>query len=146
MIPATTLLHATTVSVGGKGVMMIGPSGCGKSTLALRLITLGAVLVSDDQTRVSRNGGTLTASVPQTIAGLIEAREIGLITVPQAGPTPVRLVIDLAQTETKRLPDAHSHSILDCVLPCLHKSENSYFPEAILLYVTDKQRFPDAQN
>ena len=40
-------LHATTVSIGGQGVLLEGPSGIGKSDLALRLIDRGAMLVSD---------------------------------------------------------------------------------------------------
>ena len=40
-------IHATTVAIGGRGVLISGPSGSGKSDLALRLIDRGAVLVAD---------------------------------------------------------------------------------------------------
>ena len=38
-------LHATTVAIGGRAVLIEGPSGSGKSDLALRLIDRGARLV-----------------------------------------------------------------------------------------------------
>ena len=45
-------LHATSVAIGGRAVLLCGPSGVGKSDLALRLIDRGATLVSDDYTLV----------------------------------------------------------------------------------------------
>ena len=144
MPPETTILHATTVAVNGRGIAIIGPSGAGKSALALGLIALGAALVADDRTQVARAGGQVIASVPTAIAGLIEARHVGLIRMPHAGPTPLRMVVDLSRTETDRLPHAHSHSVLGTPLPCLHKAEKEYFPAAVLLYIKDNQRFPDA--
>jgi serine kinase of HPr protein (carbohydrate metabolism regulator) len=41
-------IHATTVAIAGRGVMIEGQSGSGKSDLALRLIDRGGRLVSDD--------------------------------------------------------------------------------------------------
>ena len=78
------ILHATTVSVAGRGLLILGPSGAGKSALALELISRGAVLVADDRTQVVVEGDTLTASVPTAIAGLIEARGVGLLRTPEA--------------------------------------------------------------
>ena len=50
---ASETLHATCLSVQGRGILLCGPSGCGKSDLALRLITtLDARLVADDQVTV----------------------------------------------------------------------------------------------
>jgi len=138
------MLHATTVAVNGKGILIIGPSGSGKSSLALQLIALGAVLVADDQTCVTSQGPLLVASAPPTIAGMIEAREVGLIKTPQAGPTPLYLVVDMGRLERQRLPQDHTLVIAGHPLPCLHKSENAHFPSAVLLYIKDRQRFPDA--
>ena len=67
-------IHASTVAIEGRAVMIVGPSGAGKSDLALRLIDRGATLVADDYTNLSRDGDTLVASAPATIAGRIEVR------------------------------------------------------------------------
>ena len=70
-------LHASTVSIKGRAVLIEGPSGSGKSDLALRLIDRGATLVSDDYTIVRRIDGNLIASAPPNIAGLCEVRGCG---------------------------------------------------------------------
>ena len=62
-------LHASTVALDGRAVVISGPSGSGKSDLALRLLDRGFVLVSDDQTIVKKDGDRLLATAPPTIAG-----------------------------------------------------------------------------
>jgi len=49
----STQLHASCVSIDGKGILLLGPSGSGKSDLSLRLIDGGATLVADDRVDVS---------------------------------------------------------------------------------------------
>jgi serine kinase of HPr protein (carbohydrate metabolism regulator) len=92
-------LHATTVAIGGRAVMLCGVSGIGKSDLALRLIDRGASLVSDDYTLATRIGrgasAHLAASPPQNIAGKMEIRGIGIVDVPHLADMPVALIIDL---------------------------------------------------
>ena len=129
-----TMLHATTVAVDGRGILIIGPSGAGKSALALQLIALGALLVSDDRTIITRSDDVLMASAPTTIAGLIEARGVGLIPVKPSAAVPLRLVIDMSQAESQRLPESHLHEICDVAIPCLYKVEAPHFPSAVLLY------------
>ncbi|MEM6304867.1 MAG: HPr kinase/phosphatase C-terminal domain-containing protein [Pseudomonadota bacterium] len=130
-----TTLHATTVAVDGKGVLITGPSGAGKSTLAIGLIGRGAGLVADDRTHLEVEKGRVIARAPQTIEGRIEARGVGLIKVPAHPPVPLRLVIDLAQEETERLPYAHVSHVLGIGLPCLHKVDTPHFPDIVMLYV-----------
>ena len=62
-------VHASTVAIDGRAVLISGPSGSGKSDLALRLLDRGFSLVSDDQTHVRREGDRLIASPPPNIAG-----------------------------------------------------------------------------
>ena len=133
--PPQDVLHATTVNIDGKGVMIIGKSGAGKSSLALELMTLGAKLVADDRTIVKRNGETLQASVPPSIKGKIEARGIGILKIQDAGPTNVVLVVDLDKTSDYRLPEPRTHEVLGIMVDCLHRVPHAHFVASILFYV-----------
>jgi HPr kinase/phosphorylase len=64
----TLVLHATTVAIGGRGVLILGPSGSGKSGLALELMAMGAGLVADDRTEVTQGEATGQAMSPATVA------------------------------------------------------------------------------
>lgn len=100
------LVHATSVALGGQGLLLLGPSGSGKSDLALRLIDGGAVLISDDQVDIAHEDGRLVASPPPPIAGLIEARGIGLLRLPYRTKVPLVLAVELvAKALIERLPD-----------------------------------------
>lgn len=83
--------------------MIEGESGAGKSDLALRLIDRGATLISDDYTLLQRAGSELIASPPDTIAGKIEVRGLGLIDTPYVEKIPVALLIRLTDAP-ERLP------------------------------------------
>ena len=97
-------------------------------------MALGATLVSDDQTELEREGDVVQMRAPDTIAGMIEARGVGLLRA-SVTTAPLHLVIDLDVAETKRLPDPHDKTILGLMFPCLHKVENSVWPFAILQYL-----------
>jgi HPr kinase/phosphorylase len=108
-----TLVHGTCVAIDGRGVLLRGPSGRGKSDLALRLIDEGALLVADDQTRLRRDGESLMAHPPDTIAGMLEVRGLGLVRLPYAEQVPLELVIDLTiPSEVERLPEAETLELL----------------------------------
>jgi serine kinase of HPr protein (carbohydrate metabolism regulator) len=97
-------MHASTVALNGRAVLITGRSGSGKSDLALRLIDRGFKLVSDDQTIVRRQGDRLVASAPSTIAGKLEIRGIGIVDMDTAEDVPIALLVELAG-EFARLPD-----------------------------------------
>lgn len=96
-------VHATCVSIGGRAVLIAGRSGRGKSDLALRLIDRGARLVSDDYTMVRRAEGRLLASAPANIAGRIEVRGVGLLSMEAERDAPICLFVDLDR-DPERLP------------------------------------------
>ena len=97
-------LHASTVALDGRAVVISGPSGSGKSDLALRLLDRGFMLVSDDRTLVRKDGDTLVASAPPNIAGKLEIRGIGIVDMDTVGDVPVALLVELT-SDIQRLPD-----------------------------------------
>ena len=112
----TKLLHASCVSIAGRGVLLRGASGSGKSDLALRLIMSGpwrgerapARLVADDQVVLLRRGESVVAQPPPAIKGKLEVRGIGIVDVASVDEAEVRLVVDLvAREEVERLPDSN---------------------------------------
>jgi serine kinase of HPr protein (carbohydrate metabolism regulator) len=97
-------VHASTVALEGRAVLISGPSGSGKSDLALRLLDRGFTLVSDDQTIVRRDGDRLIASSPPTIRGKLEIRGIGIVEMESVDDVPIGLYVELT-SEITRLPD-----------------------------------------
>lgn len=113
-----TQIHATCVEVAGAGVLLLGGSGAGKSDLALRLIDAGARLVADDRTDLVRRDGEVYASAPANIAGAIEVRGLGIVSVPAVERAPVRLAIELVRPDqVERLPDARTRDYLGVTIP-----------------------------
>ena len=115
-MPPAELVHATTVAIGGRGVLITGPSGSGKSDLALRLIDRGAALVADDRTLVRNEGGAAVASAPATIAGKLEVRGLGIVPFAQAGATPLALCVALTEV-VDRMPEPRTRIIVAVELP-----------------------------
>jgi HPr kinase/phosphorylase len=108
------ILHASAVALAGRGVLILGGSGSGKSALALRLIATGARLVADDRVLIrGRSDGALIAAAPAAIAGLIEARFVGILRAPHVAEAPVSLVVDLDAAAEARLPQKRTIMLLD---------------------------------
>ena len=112
-------LHASCVSIGGRGVLIEGRSGSGKSDLALRLIDRGALLVSDDQVIVRRDGAQALATPPETIAGKLEVRGVGIVTLPIERDVPVSLLVTLVDGGVERMPDGNTRNVAGIDLPRL---------------------------
>jgi serine kinase of HPr protein (carbohydrate metabolism regulator) len=97
-------VHASSVAIDDRAILITGVSGSGKSDLALRLIDRGFTLISDDQTLVRRDGDRLIASAPPTIRGKLEIRGIGIIQMETTSDVPVALLVELT-SDIQRLPD-----------------------------------------
>jgi HPr kinase/phosphorylase len=118
--PLATQLHASAVAVQGRGCLITGASASGKSTLSLEMIALGAELVADDRVDVRRTVEGLMLSAPPPIAGMIEARGIGILRLPTRRDVPLALIVDLDEAEHERLPEARCRELLgiSCSLVC----------------------------
>jgi HPr kinase/phosphorylase len=132
---ADTILHASCVALNGQGVLILGSSGAGKSSLALELMALGADLVADDRTCLLRRGGEIIASAPHALAGMIEARGVGLLKAKALPEVSVSLVVDLDQIEIVRLPIQRTITLLTCKVPLIHGVATNHFPAIILQYI-----------
>lgn len=86
---------ATVVAIGGRGVMIEGAPGTGKSALALALIDRGAVLVGDDGVLLEAADNSLVARPHPRTRGLLEVRNLGLLTFPVCEQVELALAIRL---------------------------------------------------
>lgn len=113
-------MHATAVALGGRAALLLGPSGSGKSDLALRLIGAGWTLVGDDRVVLSRRSENLVAAPTPSLAGLIEARGIGICRVPFLAEAEVVLAVRLAASgAVERLPEPAFEAFLGISIPLI---------------------------
>ena len=129
---APDILHASCVAHAGRALLIAGPAGAGKSALAMEMIGLGARLVADDRTALSRVGGALTAAPPAAIAGLIEVRGIGLLRLPFAEGVPVAGLIDLAAAEEARLPPHRTTALLGVSVTLFRRVAGAHVAAALM--------------
>ena len=134
-LSADKILHASCVCVEGKGVLILDKSGAGKSALALALMAYGAELVADDRVALRVEDGAVIASCPPTIAGLIEARGIGILNAEYRPNVSLGLVIDLNEVSEERIQPRRLITLLGCDLPLLHGVEGIHFAPAILQFL-----------
>ena len=118
-------VHATCVALkhgrAWRALLLRGPSGAGKSDVALRLLEAGGRLVADDQTHLAKVGRALIATPPQSLAGLIEVRGIGIVTLGRGqllARAPLVLLVDLVRPgQVERMPEPAREKVLGVDLP-----------------------------
>jgi len=79
----------------GDGILLLGESGSGKSGVALKLLAMGAALVADDRVELFVHEEVVWARAPAPLAGLIEARGLGIVTLPHAANSRIALAVRL---------------------------------------------------
>mgnify|MGYP002870623615 FL=1 len=113
-------MHSSSVVIDDNGVLILGDSGSGKSDLALRLIDNGATLISDDISICRKSLNNIYLYCPPEIKGLLEVREIGIITVPFVERIKLRLVVNLKSNNNERFPKDNSFRILGIKIPIIN--------------------------
>lgn len=112
----SALVHASCIAAwspaGWRGALIRGPSGAGKSDLVLRLAARpGWRLAADDYAHVWASGGELWARAPETLAGRIEVRGLGVIGLPHLPLVRVILLIDLTDSAVERHPESQTETL-----------------------------------
>jgi HPr kinase/phosphorylase len=97
-------MHGSCVSRDGDAVLVVGPPGSGKSDLVLRLLSRGFELVADDQVDIVDG----IASCPAELAGLLEARGLGIVRLPYRTRVRLALVVELGG-RPERMPSPRQH-------------------------------------
>jgi serine kinase of HPr protein (carbohydrate metabolism regulator) len=119
------IAHAGLIALyhagGWRGALIEGASGAGKSDLALRALEIGFRLVSDDRTLVWACEGRLYGACPPRIAGLIEARGLGMLREIARPLAQIRLLVICQGPDEpiERLPDSEHRAFEGISLPVL---------------------------
>jgi serine kinase of HPr protein (carbohydrate metabolism regulator) len=138
-------VHACAVLVGARALLIRGPAGSGKSQLAFKLIAAAqsgllpfARLVGDDRIRLEPCHGRLLARAPETLAGLIEVRGLGIRQLPHEPVAVVGGVVDLAAPDAERLPRRTEVEVEGIKLPQLKIAEGHDPHPSVLAWLTTK--------
>jgi serine kinase of HPr protein (carbohydrate metabolism regulator) len=118
MTAANGTIQASAVAIGGRGLLILGKPGAGKSSLTLALIDRGATLIGDDGVIIARQGDRLIASPPPNIAGMIEIRNVGIVTLPTTS-APLSLILRLEQNAPRYIEAAKPYPIEGKSVPSL---------------------------
>jgi HPr kinase/phosphorylase len=114
------MVHATCVRLMDIGVLLRAPSGGGKSDAAVRLIDAGGVLVADDQVELRRDGDRVVASAPESLRGLLEVRNLGILAMPSIPETEIGLVVELVPRDRlERMPGPLWVPLLEVEVPAV---------------------------
>ena len=116
------IVHAGLIAAffpgGWRGVLILGEPGAGKSDLALRCLDQGFRLVADDRTLVWACEGGLYGRAPDSLAGLMEIRGLGVVPEP---PVPFcRIALSVRCGSVERMPEPTVENYVGLSLPALN--------------------------
>jgi HPr kinase/phosphorylase len=138
-------VHACAVLVGARALLIRGPAGSGKSLLTLKLIAAAqsgllpfARLIGDDRIRLEPCHGRLLVRAPDTLAGLIEVRGLGIRQLPHEPVAVVGGVIDLAAADAQRFPERAEIEVEGIKITQLKVAENRDPYPSVLAWLTSR--------
>lgn len=141
MMPGAVNIHGTAIVIGTTGLLFVGPSGSGKSTMAHAFLAAAdregflARLVADDQVFLSSRNGRIIAGRPKTIAGLLELRGSGIVSIASVPHALLHCAVrPVGAGEMERLPaEGETEDLGDGLfLPLLKISRHHPDPLAVL--------------
>jgi serine kinase of HPr protein (carbohydrate metabolism regulator) len=124
--------QASVVALDGRALLIEGEPASGKTSLALALIDRGGVLVGDDGVMLADVGGVLWAFPHPATRGMVEIRNVGIVTM-QAAPAPVALAVTLAHGAPRHVEGAGSRTICGLAIPSL-----ALWPDTPVLWLRAK--------
>ena len=124
-------------------MLILGQSGAGKSALALRLVALGAALVADDQVSLRRRGDALIASAPAALAGMIEARGVGLLRAAHVPEAVVTLAVDLDFAPAARMPQVRALRHLEVGVELIFGRDLPNLDPTLMFLLQNSERIPE---
>lgn len=140
----TLTVHASAVARDGRAVLILGAAGSGKSGLALRLMARGASLIADDRVVLSRMAdGRLAARAPEALAGMIEARGIGILRVPAVAEAAVVLAVTLDESPETRMPQSRTIVYLDSTVRLISGRDLPNLDAVLTLFLQQEAGLPD---
>lgn len=115
---SSPLIHpASCVAIAGRGILIEGEPGSGKSSLALALIDRGAHFVCDDGVLLNNGAGRLIARPHPNTRGLLEVRNLGILTLPALDSVVVALRIRLDRQAPRFIERAETSQLANMPLP-----------------------------
>lgn len=154
--PAGSILHASAVALGSRGLLILGPAGSGKTRLALELVTMGAALdvalVADDRTAIAppperaaiAHRAPIMRPAP-ALAGLVEIRGAGVLSHPYRPEARCWLAVLLGPDHggegPARMPGHRSIRLAGCSVPLLAMAGGLH--PAALLTILRRGLLPD---
>lgn len=139
----STIVHGSAVGFGGRGLLILGTSGSGKSGLALALIGRGGRLVADDRVSIERRGEALVASPPPRIAGMIEARGVGILRMAAVPEVPLVLAVDLDRPAAARMPQPVAITLLGARVELISGKQFPNLDLVLSIIVQNGRAFPE---
>jgi HPr kinase/phosphorylase len=136
-------VHGAVVAFAGRGVLILGASGAGKSALAIDLVGRGGALVADDRVELRRRGDALVARAPARLAGLIEARGIGLLRVQPLPEAVVVLAVDLDRSPAARMPQRQTITYLGTSVELISGRDVPILGGVLTICVQNGRAVPD---
>jgi serine kinase of HPr protein (carbohydrate metabolism regulator) len=102
-----------------RGALIEGASGVGKSDLALRALDSGFRLAADDRAVVFASGGRLYGKAPDSLAGLLEVRGLGVTVQPAIGLCQIVMVLRCvdAPDQVERMPEPRLEALAGVNVP-----------------------------